>query len=148
MKPTSSVVSATITVTRLVSGRLSLHSWRHSSLFQNLCLNKAVKHGVRTAKLPIGRYLSNLPTRKVLTVNQCFEILLKWVETKDWEEALYSVIPKRKFQTGEKGSKATSGEAGDKPVEGEGEDDKGNEVTVVPEPSYGAEIQSDGGESS
>ncbi|EAU84404.2 tRNA (guanine-N(1)-)-methyltransferase [Coprinopsis cinerea okayama7 len=74
--------------------------------YKNLCLNKAQKHGVRTAKLPIGRYLSNLPTRKVLTVNQCFEILLKWVETRDWEEALYSVIPKRKFQAGEKGNDA------------------------------------------
>lgn len=37
-------------------------------------------------------------------MNQVFEILLRWVETKDWEEALYSVIPKRKFQTGEKGN--------------------------------------------
>jgi tRNA (guanine9-N1)-methyltransferase len=27
-----------------------------------------------------------------------FEILVKWVETKDWEEALYSVVPKRKFE--------------------------------------------------
>jgi tRNA (guanine9-N1)-methyltransferase len=33
-------------------------------------------------------------------VNQVFEILLKWVETRDWEEALHSVIPKRKFQGG------------------------------------------------
>jgi len=30
-------------------------------------------------------------------VNQVFEILVKWVETRNWEEALYSVIPKRKF---------------------------------------------------
>lgn len=34
----------------------------------------------------------------MLTVNQVFEILVKWVETKDWEQSLYSVIPKRKFQ--------------------------------------------------
>ena len=34
----------------------------------------------------------------MLTVNQVFEILIKWVETKDWEQSLYSVIPKRKFQ--------------------------------------------------
>lgn len=53
---------------------------------------------MRTAKLPIGSYLASMPTRKVLTVNQCFEILVKWVETKNWEEALYSVIPQRKFQ--------------------------------------------------
>jgi len=60
-------------------------------------LNKAAESNVRTARLPIGRFLASLTTRKVLTVNQVFEILLKWVETRDWEEALYFVIPKRKF---------------------------------------------------
>ncbi|KAF9534565.1 guanine-1-methyltransferase-domain-containing protein [Crepidotus variabilis] len=70
--------------------------------YKNLCINKARESGIRTARLPIGRYLASLPTRKVLTVNQVFEILVKWVETKDWEEALYSVIPKRKFQQGAK----------------------------------------------
>jgi tRNA (guanine9-N1)-methyltransferase len=39
-----------------------------------------------------------MPTRKVLTVNQVFEIMIKWVETRDWEKALYDVMPKRKFQ--------------------------------------------------
>jgi tRNA (guanine9-N1)-methyltransferase len=52
------------------------------------------------AQLPIGRFLSHLPTRKVLTINQVFEILVKWVETRDWEVSLYAVIPKRKFQDG------------------------------------------------
>lgn len=33
-------------------------------------------------------------------MNQVFEILVKWVETRNWEEALYSVIPKRKFVDG------------------------------------------------
>ena len=33
-------------------------------------------------------------------MNQVFEILVKWVETRDWELSLYSVIPKRKFQDG------------------------------------------------
>ena len=35
-----------------------------------LCQNKAERLGIRTARLPIGTYLANLPTRKVLTVNQ------------------------------------------------------------------------------
>jgi tRNA (guanine9-N1)-methyltransferase len=56
---------------------------------------------VRSARLPIGRYLASLQTRKVLTVNQVFEILVKWVETRDWEQAFYAVIPKRKFQGGD-----------------------------------------------
>jgi len=84
--------------------------------YKNLCLNKAKESGIRTARLPIGRYLASLPTRKVLTVNQVFEILLKWVETKDWEEALYSVIPKRKFQVSGKGGSdptKTASQAGD-----------------------------------
>jgi len=32
-----------------------------------------------------------------------FEILLYWVETRDWEEAFYAVIPQRKFIAGGKG---------------------------------------------
>ncbi|KAG7097388.1 hypothetical protein E1B28_004738 [Marasmius oreades] len=66
--------------------------------YKNLCLNRAKEAGIRTARLPIGRYVASLPTRKVLTVNQVFEIMLKWVETKNWEDAFYSIIPKRKFQ--------------------------------------------------
>jgi len=104
--------------------------------YKNLCLNKAKESGIRTARLPIGRYLASLPTRKVLTVNQVFEILLKWVETKDWEEALYSVIPKRKFQAGGKGgSDATKGsQVEDSEEEGEEQeivDQKGSSSTVV-----------------
>jgi len=96
-------------------------------LMQNLCLNKAKESGVRTARLPIGRYLASLPTRKVLTVNQVFEILLKWVETKDWEEALYAVIPKRKFQSGGKSDESRAG------VE-DGKGDIPEEMPVVDSP--------------
>lgn len=30
-------------------------------------------------------------------MNQVFEILIHWVESRNWEEAIYSVMPKRKF---------------------------------------------------
>lgn len=65
--------------------------------YKNLCLNKANAAHIRHARLPIGRHIA-LATRKVLTVNQVFEILLRWVETRNWEEAFWAVIPKRKFQ--------------------------------------------------
>jgi tRNA (guanine9-N1)-methyltransferase len=81
---------------------------------QNLCFDKAQLTGIRAAQLPIGRYLSNLPTRKVLTVNQVFEILVKWVETRNWEEALYSVMPKRKLQ----GIETNKGDANNQPEDG------------------------------
>lgn len=38
-----------------------------------------------------------MTSRKVLTVNQVFEILVQWVEKRDWNDALYAVMPKRKF---------------------------------------------------
>jgi len=69
---------------------------------KNECLNKAQTSGIRTARLPIGTYLSELRTRKVLTVNQAFEILVHWVDTRDWESAFHAVIPKRKFEESSK----------------------------------------------
>lgn len=66
--------------------------------YKSLCENKAKEQGVRTARLPIGIYLKELPTRKVLTVNQVFDILVKWVECRDWRKALYDVMPLRKFE--------------------------------------------------
>ena len=63
----------------------------------------------------------------MLTVNQVFEILIKWVETKDWEQSLYSVIPKRKFQQEGKGNleakidaaTVVEDDVGDEPVQQE-----------------------------
>ncbi|KAI0722475.1 guanine-1-methyltransferase-domain-containing protein [Earliella scabrosa] len=103
--------------------------------YKNLCLDKSKEHHIRSARLPIGTYLAEMRTRKVLTVNQTFEILLKWVETRDWEQALYAVMPKRKFNA--EGRRRGGGAASSK---GEGSVDQG-------EGEGDAEVaQSDGGD--
>jgi len=55
----------------------------------------AQEHGIATAQLPIGQYLQ-MASRKVLTVNHVFEILLHYKINGDWENALLDVVPKRK----------------------------------------------------
>lgn len=64
-------------------------------------------------------------------MNQTFEILLKWVETRNWEQALEIVIPKRKFNNdgrkrgGKAGSDAKSDESG-----GDGVVEEATEVVI------------------
>ncbi|GAA5912126.1 hypothetical protein JCM6882_003061 [Rhodosporidiobolus microsporus] len=67
--------------------------------YKNLCLNKANELGIAHAQLPIGEFLPEMQTRKVLTVNQVYEILTNWVASSDgdWREALRKVMPERKF---------------------------------------------------
>lgn len=62
---------------------------------KGICLSKAREQGIRTARLPIDAYM-DLKTRKVLTVNQVYEILLNWTVEKDWAKAFDAIIPKRK----------------------------------------------------
>ena len=83
---------------------------------QNLCENKAKADSIRSAKLPIGSFVAQMPTRKILTVNQVFDILLQWVEHRDWEKAFHTVIPKRKFQDSGKHQQEGSQEAQNPPT--------------------------------
>jgi len=73
--------------------------------YKNLCEGKAKSQGIRTARLPIGVFLSELPTRKVLTVNQVCDILLYWIVARDWKAAFYAIVPPRKFEKGKKAEK-------------------------------------------
>ncbi|KAL9554848.1 hypothetical protein PS6_003175 [Mucor atramentarius] len=63
----------------------------------NLCNDKAASQGIKTAQLPIGDYI-RLASRKVLTVNQVVEIMVKWLDCRDWEKAFMEIIPERKLK--------------------------------------------------
>eukprot|EP00471_Norrisiella_sphaerica_P007678 CAMPEP_0184493420 /NCGR_PEP_ID=MMETSP0113_2-20130426/25964_1 /TAXON_ID=91329 /ORGANISM="Norrisiella sphaerica, Strain BC52" /LENGTH=190 /DNA_ID=CAMNT_0026878671 /DNA_START=102 /DNA_END=674 /DNA_ORIENTATION=- len=63
--------------------------------YKGLCFEEAQKRNVKTAQLPIGKFMAGA-TRKVITVNQVFDILLKFQELKDWGKAFSEVMPARK----------------------------------------------------
>ncbi|KAJ5692512.1 tRNA (guanine(9)-N1)-methyltransferase [Penicillium macrosclerotiorum] len=60
-----------------------------------ICYKTAVEKGIKTAKLPIGDYVQ-MASRSVLTTNHVVDIMLKWLEVRDWGEAFMTVIPQRK----------------------------------------------------
>nr|XP_022315846.1 tRNA (guanine(9)-N1)-methyltransferase-like isoform X2 [Crassostrea virginica] len=74
---------------------------------KGLCHSLAVEKGVGHAQLPISEYL-DMKTRKVLTINHVFDILLKYTETKDWLQSFCAVLPQRKGAQARPGSKASS----------------------------------------
>lgn len=62
---------------------------------KGLCYKLARERGIRTARLPIGRFLA-MQSRQVLATNHVVEIMLKWLEYEDWGKAFMEVIPRRK----------------------------------------------------
>lgn len=62
---------------------------------KGICYKRATERGIKTAKLPIGDYMQ-MSTRFVLATNHVVEIMLKWLELRDWGEAFMQVMPKRK----------------------------------------------------
>lgn len=47
-----------------------------------------------------------------MTVNQCYDVLLRWTETRDWEDSIRHVMPKRKLKGGQ-GAESVDAECGE-----------------------------------
>ncbi|CAH0701852.1 unnamed protein product [Spodoptera exigua] len=62
---------------------------------KGLCHKIAVEQGIRHAQLPLDKYI-NMKTRKVLTIDHVFEIVLRVCEGVPWQDALLKVLPLRK----------------------------------------------------
>ncbi|XP_038625233.1 tRNA methyltransferase 10 homolog A [Tachyglossus aculeatus] len=56
---------------------------------------QAVEQGISHAQLPLGDFV-RMNSRKVLAVNHVFEIILEYLETRDWQEAFFTILPQRK----------------------------------------------------
>lgn len=65
---------------------------------KNICFTKAKELGLETAQLPIKEHVK-LSHGSVLAVNHVVEIILRYLQCKNWPEAFSSVIPTRKIET-------------------------------------------------
>lgn len=101
---------------------------------KGLCYDLAVQRGIAHAQLPITEFVK-LKSRKVITVNQVFEILLQFTETKDWKEAFFNVLPARKMEedseSKEVDNETKDGAENGSSCEGESkESDEGNDIKL------------------
>lgn len=73
----------------IIGGLVDRNRWK------GITMKKAMEQGIEAARLPIGNYVK-MSSSQVLTVNQVMEILLKYLETRDWKDSFFQVIPQRK----------------------------------------------------
>ncbi|KAM4808248.1 tRNA methyltransferase 10 homolog A [Rhinophrynus dorsalis] len=62
---------------------------------KGITYKQALELGIGHAQLPLGSFVK-MNSRKVLAVNHVFEIILAFLEKRDWKEAFFGVLPQRK----------------------------------------------------
>uniref|UniRef100_A0A2K5P1V7 tRNA methyltransferase 10 homolog A n=1 Tax=Cercocebus atys TaxID=9531 RepID=A0A2K5P1V7_CERAT len=62
---------------------------------KGLTYKQASDYGINHAQLPLGNFVK-MNSRKVLAVNHVFEIILEYLETRDWQEAFFTILPQWK----------------------------------------------------
>lgn len=66
-----------------------------SEHYSELTFKQATSYGIEHAQLPLADFVK-MNSRKVLAVNHVFEIILEFLETRDWQEAFFTILPQRK----------------------------------------------------
>ncbi|ONK69380.1 tRNA (guanine(9)-N1)-methyltransferase [Asparagus officinalis] len=118
----------------IIGGLVDRNRWK------GITMKKANEQGIQSARLPIGNYLK-MSSSQVLTVNQVVEILLKFLQTRDWKDAFFQVIPQRKRDEG-KGDAETE-ETGDENAEDPAELVAADEDALEVEGADNLEIEED-----
>ncbi|KAK3546001.1 hypothetical protein QTP70_019293 [Hemibagrus guttatus] len=62
---------------------------------KGISFKRAKELGIAHAQLPLSSFVK-MNSRKVLAVNHVFEIMLAYLEKRDWKEAFFTVLPQRK----------------------------------------------------
>ncbi|XP_004594363.1 tRNA methyltransferase 10 homolog A [Ochotona princeps] len=62
---------------------------------KGITYKQASDYGIDHAQLPLGHFVK-MNSRKVLAVNHVFEIILEYLESRDWQEAFFTILPQRK----------------------------------------------------
>ncbi|XP_023688087.2 tRNA methyltransferase 10 homolog A [Paramormyrops kingsleyae] len=62
---------------------------------KGITFQRAQELGIDHAQLPLGSFVK-MNSRKVLAVNHVFEIILAYLEKRDWQQAFFTILPQRK----------------------------------------------------
>ncbi|KAH0500004.1 tRNA methyltransferase 10-like protein A [Microtus ochrogaster] len=63
--------------------------------WKGLTFKQVSSYWIEHAQLPLSDFVK-MNSRKVLAVNHVFEIILEFLETRDWQEAFFTILPRRK----------------------------------------------------
>ena len=66
--------------------------------YKMITYDKAMAQGIKTAKLPISEHI-DIKATNVLTVNLVFEIIIRYIESKNWTKAFMETLPLKKHAT-------------------------------------------------
>ncbi|KAJ8382086.1 hypothetical protein SKAU_G00028640 [Synaphobranchus kaupii] len=108
---------------------------------KGITFERAQELGIDHAQLPLGSFVK-MNSRKVLAVNHVFEIILAYLEKRDWQEAFFTVLPQRKgaVPVGQEGSATKEG------AEEQDSDSDSDSVEPITKNSFIAQDQQECGE--